>query len=60
VLPRANVHAMNLHLREISTLVSPGAFAVLTLDDAGWHQVGDRLMVPDKVLLQLFVAIGAR
>ena len=59
VLPRANVHAMNLHLREISTLVSPGAFAVLTLDGAGWHQVGDRLMVPDKVLLQLFVAIGA-
>ena len=51
VLPRANVHAMNLHLQEISTLVSPGAFAVLTLDGAGWHQAGDRLMVPDNIAL---------
>jgi hypothetical protein len=32
VLPRADVHAMNLLLREISTQVSPGAFAVLTQD----------------------------
>jgi transposase len=39
---------MNLHLQEISTQVSSGAFAVLTLDGAGWHQVGDRLMVPDN------------
>jgi hypothetical protein len=51
VLPRANVHAMNLHLQEISTQVSPGAFAVLTLDGAGWHQVGDRLLVPDNIAL---------
>ena len=29
VLPRANVHAMNLHLQEISTQVSPGAFGVV-------------------------------
>jgi DDE superfamily endonuclease len=49
VLPRANVHAMNLHLQEISTQVSPGAFAVLTLDGAGWHQGGDRLTVPDNI-----------
>jgi transposase len=49
VLPRANVHAMNLHLQEISTHVSRGAFAVLTLDGAGWHQVGDRLVVPDNI-----------
>ena len=49
VLPRANVHAMNLHLQEISTQVSRGAFAVLTLDGAGWHQVGDRLVVPDNI-----------
>ena len=37
------------HLQEISTQVSPGAFAVLTLDGAGWHQVGDRLRVPDNI-----------
>jgi transposase len=49
VLPRANVQAMNLHLQEISTQVSPGSFAVLTLDGAGWHQVGDRLRVPDNI-----------
>ena len=40
---------MTLHLREISTQVSPGAFAVLTLDGAGWHQMGDRLVVPENI-----------
>lgn len=40
---------MNLHLQEISTLVSQGAFAVLILDRAGWHQTGDRLVVPDNI-----------
>jgi transposase len=40
---------MNLHLQEISTQVSPGAFAVLTLDGAGWHQLGDRLVVPENI-----------
>ena len=49
VLPHANVHAMNLHRQEISTQVSQGGFAVLTLDGAGWHQLGDRLVVPDNI-----------
>jgi hypothetical protein len=49
VLPYANVEAMNLHLQEISTQVSQNAFAVLTLDGAGWHQVGDRLAVPENI-----------
>ncbi|MEA2738764.1 MAG: hypothetical protein QOH05_2071 [Acetobacteraceae bacterium] len=30
VLPHANIEAMNLHLRQISSQVSQGAFAVLT------------------------------
>ena len=37
VLPFVNTEAMNLHLAEISTQVTPGAHAVLTLDGAGWH-----------------------
>jgi hypothetical protein len=49
VLPHANVHAMNLHLQEVSTQMSHDAFAVLTLDGAGWHQTGDRLVVPDNI-----------
>jgi transposase len=40
---------MNLHLQEVSTQVTSGAFAVLTLDGAGWHQKGDRLVVPDNI-----------
>jgi transposase len=40
---------MNLHLQEISTQVTAGSFAVLTLDGAGWHQKGDRLVVPDNI-----------
>ena len=47
MLPHVNVEAMNL--QEISRRVTQGAFAVLTLDGAGWHQKGDRLVVPDNI-----------
>lgn len=43
VLPEANAEAMNLHLAAISQQVSPGAFAVIVLHGAGWHQTGGRL-----------------
>jgi transposase len=42
---------MNLHLQEISTLVAPGAHAVLLLDNAGWHQPGGKLKLPDNISL---------
>jgi len=42
---------MNLHLAEISTLVTPGAHAVITLDGAGWHKLGGRLVVPPNLSL---------
>lgn len=51
VLPKANAQAMNLHLQEISTQVSPGAHAVLLLDRAGWHKTGGKLRVPDNLSL---------
>ncbi len=51
VLPQANALAMNLHLAEISTLVTPGAHAVITLDGAGWHKLGGRLVVPPNISL---------
>lgn len=51
VLPHANLQAMNLHLREISTQVAPGALAVLTVDGAGWHKLGGGLQVPDNISL---------
>jgi DDE superfamily endonuclease len=51
VLPYADADAMNLHLAAISTLVAPGAHAVLELDGAGWHQVGGRLQIPDNISL---------
>ncbi len=37
VLPFCNSEAMQLHLDEIATKVSPGAHAVVILDQAGWH-----------------------
>ena len=37
VLPACNSEAMQLHLDEIATKVSPGAHAILLLDQAGWH-----------------------
>jgi transposase len=51
VLPTANAKAMNLHLQEISSQVSPGAHAVLILDRAGWHRSGGKLRVPDNISL---------
>lgn len=51
VLPHADLEAMNLHLAEISTQVSPGAHALLVLDGAGWHKPGGGLRVPPNITL---------
>ncbi len=48
VLPRCNTRAMQWHLDEISSQVTPGAHAVLLLDQAGWH-TGDKLAVPRNI-----------
>ena len=40
VMPIADTHAMQVHLREISRAVAPGAHAVVLLDRAGWHTTG--------------------
>jgi hypothetical protein len=42
---------MNLHLAEISTQIAPGAVAVLVCDGAGWHRLGERMEVPDNIVL---------
>ena len=34
-----------------STLVTPGAHAVITVDGAGWHKLGGRLVVPPNASL---------
>jgi transposase len=49
-MPFADTEAMQAHLVEISAAVSPGAHAVLVLDQAGWH-VSTRLIVPDNITL---------
>ena len=41
---------MNLHLAEISAMVSPGKHAVLLPDQAGWHLSGG-VTVPDNITL---------
>jgi len=41
---------MNLHLTEISGMVSPGKHAVLLLDQAGWHLSG-AVKVPANITL---------
>jgi hypothetical protein len=51
IMPIVNTEAMNEHLKEISTQVSPGAHAVLVCDRAGWHQPGKRLRTPDNITL---------
>ncbi len=51
IMPAVNTEAMNDHLKEISTVVEPGAHAVLVCDGAGWHQSGPRLRVPHNITL---------
>src|SRR6516225_5357009 len=44
---------MQLHLDEIATKITPGAHAILLLDQAGWHRA-KALKVPKNIsLLQL-------
>ena len=50
VLPACNGEAMQLHLNEIATKVTPGAHAMLLLDQAGWHGVAI-LTVPSNISL---------
>jgi transposase len=48
-MPFADTHAMQKHLEEISRAVSPGACAVLLMDQAGWHTTG-ALEMPANVI----------
>ena len=53
VLPACNTEAMQLHLDEIATKITPGAHAIVLLDQAGWHGA-KALKVPNNIsLLQL-------
>ncbi len=51
IMPAVNTEAMNEHLKEIATQVAQGAHAVLVCDDAGWHQQGGTLCLPDNITL---------
>lgn len=50
MLPRADTHAFNLHLAEISKAVAEGAHAVVIVDGAGYHGAG-HLKLPDNLTL---------
>jgi transposase len=50
VLPRADTEAMQLHLQEISRMVTPGAHGIVVMDKAGWHMTA-ALEVPANLSL---------
>ena len=50
VLPRCNTQAMQWHLEEIASQVSPRAHAILIVDQAGWHTT-DKLTIPLNMTL---------
>ena len=53
VMPKANTHAMQVHLEEISHAVAPGAHAIVLMDQAGWHTT--QKLVPPANLSPLFL-----
>ena len=50
VLPRCTSEGMSLHLAEVAQAVTPGAHAVVLLDQAGWH-LSKRLKIPANITL---------
>ncbi|MVT71194.1 hypothetical protein GPL21_39845 [Bradyrhizobium pachyrhizi] len=50
VLPFCNSEAMQLHLNEIASKVSPGSHAIVILDQAGWHGAKE-LKIPHNISL---------
>ena len=50
MLPFCNSATMALHLAELSQAVTPGAHAVVLLDQAGWH-TSAKLDVPANISL---------
>jgi transposase len=53
VLPRCNTQAMQCHLNEIASQVTPGAHGVLIFDQAGWHTTTKLHIPPNITLLPL-------
>ena len=53
VLPKCDSQPMQWHLEKISSLVSPGAHAVVILDEAGWHGSSKLRIPPNITLLRL-------
>lgn len=51
IMPAVNIEAMNEHLAEISTQVTPGAHCLLVCDGAGWHAQGEPMAVPDNITM---------
>ena len=49
-MPYCNSHAMTAHLAEISQAVDANAYAVVLLDQAGWH-LSAKVQVPDNITL---------
>lgn len=52
VLPRCDTQAMQRHLDEVSCQITPGAHAILMVDQAGWHTT-DKLVMPLNITLLL-------
>ncbi|MBW4332391.1 IS630 family transposase [Stakelama sp. CBK3Z-3] len=54
VMPRCNTEAQRqtggMHLEEIAFHITPGAHAIILLDQAGWHSAND-LVIPDNITL---------
>jgi hypothetical protein len=55
ILPICNTFGMYLRLQEISETVSPGAHAIVIVDQAGWH-FSKAFEIPDNITLSPLLA----
>ena len=52
MMPKANTHAMQAHLDEISIHVAQNAHAAVFMDRAGWHTTS-KLKLPENITILL-------
>ncbi len=53
IMPKCNSESMSMHLEEIAFYVAPVAYAIVLLDQVGWHGSAELVVPPNITLMPL-------